>query len=181
MPKKTPNSVRQPNPQVRAIPFLPPPPAFEYQAFGFLAGTLSEQGEPYLLLNDGEKLTLQGFDERLRRWLDTQDHSPSGYFGLYPRSTRNGPVFWAKSFQTEEPEPEPGIFLIAGQLFSTKGSKHLLRIHRNRANSLEKPFMVKVSGFLPQAKPGQFWKLECLWEAGHFALQDGYRLNAAAR
>jgi hypothetical protein len=181
MPKKqTPNPIRKPAPPVRQSVFLPPPSTFEYQAFGFLAGTLSEKGDPSLLLNSGEALTVKGLDERLRRWLDTQEQPISGYFGLYPKSTRTGPTFWVKSFQAEEPEIEPGVFLIDGQLFSTKGETHLFRIHRNQSNSLEKPNLIRVSGFLPQAKPGQFWKLECLWEAGQFAIQDGYRLSLSA-
>ena len=181
MPKKTPpNAAKKPDPQTRASVFLPPVQAFEYEAFGFVDGTLVDQEVPYLQMSSGETLTVKGFDERLRRWLDTQEQPVSGFFGVYPKSTRSGPVFWVKCFQEAAPELEAGLFLIAGQLFSTKGETHLLRIHRNQTHNLEKPFLVKVSGFLPQAKPGQFWKLECQLEAGHFSLLDGYRLNAVA-
>jgi hypothetical protein len=181
MPKKnTPKVTTPPPPRERKIPLLPPPQGFEYQAFGFLAGDLIDKGDPYSLLVGGEMLAIKGFDDRLLRWLDSQEKPISGYFGLYPKSTRTCPGFWAKSFQAVEPEIEPGTFLIDGQLFSTKGGEHLIRIHRNQTNSLEKPFLVKVSGFLPNSKTGQFWELECVWENGQFSLLDGHLFRGSA-
>jgi hypothetical protein len=178
-PASKPN--KKPPLQKRQVSLLPPPQGFKYQAFGFLAGELTSKGDPYSLLTGGEMLTVEGFDERLLRWLETQEKPVSGYFGLYPKSTRSGPVFWVKSFEALEPEIEPGTFLINGQLFSTKGGENLIRIHRNQPNSQEKPFLVKISGFLPNAKAGQFWQLECLWEAGQFSLLDGYLFKASVR
>jgi hypothetical protein len=182
MPKPpTSKSIRKPNPKARQISLLPPPQGFVYQAFGVLAGELIAKGDSYSLLIDGKPLSVKGFDERLRRWLDTQEKPVSGYFGLYPKSTHSGPVFWVKSFEASEPETEPGVFLIDGQLFSTTAGENLIRVHRNQSHSSEQPFLVKVSGFLPNAKTGQFWHLECLWEEEQFSLLDGHLYRAPAQ
>lgn len=181
MPKRfTPKPVKKPAPKERQVSLLPPPQGFKYQAFGVLAGELISGGGSYSLLIGGEMLSVEGFDERLLKWLETQEKSVSGYFGLYPKSTRSGPVFWVKSFEASEPEVEPGTFLINGQLFSTKGGEHLIRVHRNQPNSPEKPFLVKILGFLPNVKTGQFWQLECLWEEGRFSLLDGHLFKETA-
>ncbi|MBW4475030.1 MAG: hypothetical protein KME45_32315 [Stenomitos rutilans HA7619-LM2] len=160
------------------MPSLPPPQGFEYQAFGFLAGTLTTAQEPYSLLVNDQPLTITGCSDRLQRWLYTQELPLTGYWGLYPKSTRSGTTFWLKSFEPATPSTELGVFSIDGQLVATKGSTQLIRLHRNQANSTEKPFSVKVSGFLPEPKPGQFWQLECLWEDDKFTLLDGYRYRS---
>ncbi|MBC7968867.1 MAG: hypothetical protein H7Z11_01815 [Verrucomicrobia bacterium] len=160
------------------MPLLPPPQGFEYQAFGFLAGTLTTAEEPYSLLVNDQPLTVSGCSDRLRRWLSTQEFPLTGYFGLYPKSTRSGITFWLKCFESLAPKGELGVFDVDGQLVSTNGSTQLLRLHRNQPNTTEKPFLIRVSGFLPEAKPAQFWQLECLLEEGKFSLLDGYRFRA---
>ena len=170
---------RSPAPAQRApqTPVLPPPLGFEYQAFGFLAGELSAGKEGYSLRVDDKLLTLSGCNDRLQRWLNTQELPLTGFFGLYPKSTRSGTTFWLKSFETSAPATELGVFNIDGQLVSTTGAQQLLRIHRNQPNSTAKPFLIKVSGFLPESKLGQFWELECLWEDDRFSLLDGRRFE----
>ncbi|XGV96062.1 MAG: hypothetical protein ACAF41_25405 [Leptolyngbya sp. BL-A-14] len=160
------------------VPSLPPPQGFEYQAFGFLTGTLTTAEEPYSLLVNDQPLTISGCNDRLHRWLSAQELPLTGYFGLYPKSTRSGTTFWMRSFETTIAASDVGVFQIDGQLVATKGSTQLIRIHRNQTNSTEKPFLIKVSGFLPEPKPGQFWQLECLWEEGKFSLLDGYRYRS---
>lgn len=173
VPKRSPAPVQR----VPKTPVLPPPLGFEYQAFGFLAGELTASDEGYALRVDDQLLTLSGCNDRLLRWLNTQELPLTGYFGLYPKSTRGGTTFWLKSFEAATSAIETGVFNVDGQLVSTNGAQQLLRIHRNQLNSIEKPFFIKVSGFLPESKLGQFWELECLWEDEKFSLLDGRRFE----
>jgi len=175
----TQKSARQVAPKPQRPSLLPPPRGFEYEAFGFLEGELVADDDNYYLIADGERLTIKGFSDRLLRTLSGQQTPITGYFGLYPKSTRSGTVFWAKCYEASAPETEPNIFRIHGQLYSTKGDEQLIRVHRNQSNSTESPFLVRVSGFLPDAKPGQFWQLECLWENKEFSLLDGQLFRAS--
>lgn len=177
MPKSSvPKTSPAPVQRLPKTPVLPPPLGFEYQAFGFLAGELSVD-EGYSLRVDDKLFRLSGCNDRLQRWLNTQEFPLSGYFGLYPKSTRSGTTFWLRSFEAATPAIELGVFNLNGQLVSTNGAQQLLRIHRNQPHSTEKPFLIKVSGFLPESKLGQFWELECLWENEQFSLLDGRRFE----
>lgn len=185
MPKGSVSKHSQPSvqnqPKQQKMPLLPPPVGFEYEAFGFLAGQLVASGGEYSLVVDDQTLVVKGVSPRVQRWLSGQELPVSGIFGLYPKSTRSGTTVWLKTYEEGEPELEPGTFTIHGQLVATKGEQQLIRIHRNQPTETDVPFFIKVNGFLPNPKTGQFWQLECLWENGKFSLLDGQIFRAGAR
>ena len=187
-------------------PFQPPQSPTQFSAMGYLFGHFEavppteNQGivKGTLQLNQDIRLKVT---MRLQSWLKltqkpTFNPENAYLWRVYFRTTREGKLTQLQLIKgipieghlslTHTPPPETGVdqFQIRGRIADTDDQKVLLRLERNESpppgreqSSQWQPFLLTVSGSLPEAQKEQFWELVCTRKDEYLTLAEAHLVD----
>ena len=172
---------QQPKPQLSRTSLVKPPAEFFYQAVGILQGQLVSKGSVLLFqsLNQSASerfcLKVKAVDPKLACYLLANPDIRQGSWMIYPKQKKQIAL---KAFLDQIPEGmEVGQLYVSGQLLPCPNPGVIrIQIQPNLPRQ-DKPFSISLKGYLPNAEPGQFWRLEAEKTNQGWALVDGGRVD----
>ena len=161
------------------VPIHPPEFPTQFRALGRFRATLalSEENRPWLVFKDAKIPAFVFFKARAKvEALNGRSVIWSGH----PRTDKSGNLASFRILGFFDVDDDVNFYSIRGRLKSWDVEKQLLRIEiRPNPNSPRnfKPFLITLSGILPNPRSGQFWNLEAALEKGKLVLVDGQPID----
>lgn len=183
-------------------PFPPPDFPTMYRCIGLVRGQYLPSVDSFsagvLIAEDGSKYPAFLLN-KVSKWLsDNPDQlSQSHIWSVWPRTLKDSPGLFLHLMCISHPQDETRQKAIAAAVdyFSIRGvvvfqddGKLGVRIKRNQKPPQGKekatawqPFIVVVDGFLPTAKRGQFWELDCCRDGERLVMEDARLIAEASK